>query len=120
MDLSRSGGRSQTPALPHHPEPEALEDLQAPQRGPGSLSPGGGTAGQRCLPPPSCPQPRSALRAAGVRAAAAGWVPPRCRHRRFKAPKQAGGSRQPGSSEDTAPVLRNPRAAGTSSSRYRS
>lgn len=75
MDLPWSGGRSQTPALPHRPEPEALEDLQAPQRGPGSLAPGGGTAGQRCPPPPSRPQPRSALRAAGVRAAAAGVGP---------------------------------------------
>ncbi|XP_051499518.1 uncharacterized protein C10orf95-like [Apus apus] len=47
-------------------------------------------------------------------------VPPPCGHRRFKAAERAGESRRPGSSEDTAPVLRNPRAAGTSSSRYRS
>lgn len=73
-----------------------------------------GTRGRVRRSPAGPAQPRSALRAAGVRAAAGGGA-----RGGIAALRASGGARAvaaAGSAEDTAPVLRNPRAAGTSRS----
>jgi len=100
---------------PKTPDPRRLGEA----RGPGLRAEGP----RRAALPALSELPAAPLRTAGCRrtcGAGTGGARPGVGVAALRLRSRQGEAGGPGSSEDTAPVLRNPRAAGTSSSRYRS